>query len=86
MKKIMFLFIVASLFLLPAIASADRFDDCDRDRNGYLTYKEAHRCFDIDKKTYNKMDRSGNGKVTKREFREYQDAQRKKNKGWRDWF
>jgi hypothetical protein len=86
MKKLMFLFLVASLFLLPAIANADRFDDCDRHHKGYLTYKEANRCFGIDKKTYKKMDKSGNGKVSKREFRAYQDAQRKKHKGWRDWF
>jgi len=69
------------------MASADRFRDCDRDNSGYLSYKEAKRCFDMDRKTFNEIDRSGNGKISRREMQAYQDAQKKKHrKGWRDWF
>jgi len=87
MKKFMFLCIFASLLLLPALAFADRFSDCDRDHSGYLNYKEAKRCFDMDKRTFNEIDRSGNGKISRREMKDYQDAQKKKHrKGWHDWF
>ena len=87
MKNFMFLCIFASLLLSPAMAFADRFSDCDRHNTGYLTYKEAKRCFDMDKRTFNEIDRNGNGKISRREMREYQDAQKKKHrKGWRDWF
>jgi len=87
MRKLIYLVVFASLFLLPAMASADKFRDCDRDDSGYLTYKEAKRCFDMDKKTFNEIDRSGNGKISRKEMKEYQDAQKKKHrKGWRDWF
>ena len=86
MRKFMFLCIVASLLLLPAMAFADKFRDCDRDNSGYLTYKEAHRCFDMDKKTFHEIDKNGNGKISRREMHEYQEAQKKHRKGWRGWF
>ena len=87
MRKFMFLCIFASLLLLPAMAFADRFSDCDRDNSGYLNYKEAKRCFDMDKRTFNEIDRNKNGKISRREMKEYQDLQKKKHrKGWRDWF
>jgi len=87
MRKCISFCIFASLLLLPAMALADRFSDCDRDNSGFLTYKEAKRCFDMDKRTFNEIDRSGNGKISKREMKEYQDSQKKnKRKAWHDWF
>ena len=87
MKKFMFLCIFASLLLLPAMALADRFSDCDRNNSGYLEYKEAKRCFDMDRKTFDEIDRHRNGKISRREMKEYQEAQKKhKRKGWHDWF
>lgn len=87
MRKFMFLCIFATLLVLPPMASADRFSECDRDNTGYLHYKEAKRCFDMDKRTFKEIDRSGNGKISRKEMRDYQDAQKKRHrKGWRDWF
>ena len=87
MRKILFLCIVASLLLLPSMSFADRFRECDRDNTGFLSYKEAKRCFDMDKKTFREIDRSGNGKISRKEMHDYQESQKRKHrKGWRDWF
>jgi len=78
MKKSVSLFIVASLLVFSGIAlAADKpagqrlkFEDCDKNNKGSLTFEEAKACWpNLDRKTFDAIDANQDGTITKEKLK-----------------
>jgi len=47
-----------------------KFEDCDKDNKGFLTFEEAQACWpNLDKKTFDAIDTNKDGKLTKEKLK-----------------
>ena len=47
-----------------------KFEDCDKDNKGFLTFEEAQACWpNLDRKTFDAIDTNNEGKITKEKLK-----------------
>ena len=55
-----------------------KFEDCDKENKGFLTFEEAQICYPrLKRKQFDAIDANKDGKITKKELRAYRAAKKK---------
>jgi len=55
-----------------------KFDDCDKEHTGALSFEEAKDCFPrMSKERFDAIDANKDGKITKEELKEFKSSQKK---------
>ena len=71
-KRIAFLAVVSLLLSFGTALASPRlkFEDCDKDNKGFLTFEEAQACWpNLDRKTFDAIDTNKDGKITKKKLK-----------------
>jgi len=59
-----------------------KFEDCDKENTGFLTFEEAQTCFPrMSRKKFDAIDTNKDGKITKEELKAYHAARKKQKSG-----